>query len=126
MAGRGGLQGWSDRGREGWQERAKARVMERQSKGSAVVKNSRRKGTLQLFFDTPFLEMLDAAAYRRGMSIGSYGRRAVAKQIAADLGIPWTDVLRHCARPAPYGSKAPGRAPNGERTVDDGTGYGDW
>lgn len=118
--------GWADPSTPGWQERAVGRVTERQRKGSAVVKNSRRKGSLQLFFDPPFLTLIDAAAFLRGMSIGSYARRAVAKQIAADLAIDWTIPLRYCARPSPYGSRPPGRTPKGERTMDDGTGYGDW
>lgn len=119
------LAGWSDKSLPGWQQRAIARVNERQRK-SSIVKSSRRKGSLQLFYDIDFQYLLDEAAHKRGMSVGSYGRRAVAKQIAKDLGIDWMELLKHCARVAPYGAPPVGRTPKGQKTMDDGAGYGDW
>lgn len=126
MGGRtGALAGWSDPSEPGWQERAIARVRARERK-SSVVRQARRRGVLQLFFDTEFVALLDAAAFKRGMSLGAYGRRALAKQIAKDLEIDWRIPLSYCARVSPYGSRPSGRTPKGEKTMDDGEGYGDW
>lgn len=79
-----------------------------------------------------FMAMLHRAASARGLTIGGYVRRAVSKQLATDLGVPISQVLRISPYPGPYGG---GRLPaefyrkgrNGRVAVpDDGTGYGDW
>jgi hypothetical protein len=123
---RGNLAGWSDPSDPNWRENALRRVRERQTKKHPNVR-ARRRGVLQLFFDPEYMLYLDEAARRRGMSVGSYGRRAVATWVARDLGIPVTEILQHCAEVSPYGSKAPGGPrPPGVKTQDDGEGYGDW
>jgi hypothetical protein len=123
---RGNLAGISDREIPGWRERVIANVRHVQAEKSAVRTQGRRKAQIQVFFDPEFLSALHIVAKGRGMSIGAYARRALAKQIAKDMGVDWTLLLKHCARVTPYGSRPPGRAPNGEKTADDGLGYGDW
>jgi hypothetical protein len=122
----GNLAGWSDPSAPGWQERAVSRVIARQ-RVTKPRNGSRRRGVLQVFWDPEFSVLLDEAAERRGMTAASYARRAVATWVARDLGIPVQAILRYCAAVTPYGVPAPGgrRAP-GERTIDDGTGYGEW
>lgn len=65
------------------------------------------------------------AAAARGISIVGYARRAIAKQIAADLDIPLTDVLALLPAPQPYAGSAKREKRSGKK-YDDGTGYGDW
>jgi hypothetical protein len=92
------------------------------------VAEGRRKGQVQVNFDLEFTIMLKAACSARGISIGAYTRRALAKQIAKDLGVDWTLPLSFCAAPTPYGSRQAGAVGKWgiERALDDGTGYGDW
>jgi len=110
-----------------WQEQVLERV--RRTQQTPRKKSVRRKANIQVDYDPPLQFMLKQAAEARGIGIGSYVRRAIAKQIAKDLNIPWTEVLQHCASAKPYGSVPPG-AKRGQfgvrRTVDDGEGYGDW
>lgn len=113
------LQGWADRDEDpNWMENALARVRARQSTTKAV--HSRRSGTW-IYYDDPFRVLLDEASKRRGMGMTGYVRRAVAAFIARDLGMAFTEVIRHTARPKGDGERVPG-AP----THDDGTGYGPW
>lgn len=126
----GSLAGATDPSQEGWQERALAAVKEHQ-RTLSPARRSRRQGQVQIFTDLEFTGALRIVAHERGMSIVSYARRAIAKQIAKDLGIDWTLLLRYCTRVVPYGSRTGGKPPrdadgNVERTFDDGLGYGDW
>lgn len=79
-----------------------------------------------------FLALIHAAAGARGMTVGGYIRRSVAKQLAIDLDMPIEDILRLTPYPSVYGSLLPPKEKciyNGRgRTAvyDDGTGYGDW
>jgi hypothetical protein len=127
---RGNLAGATDPSQEGWQARALAAVREHQRGLSSTVR-SRREGQVQVFVDLEFLGALRLVAHQRGMSIVSYARRAIAKQIAKDLGVDWTVLLAYCTRPVPYGSRTGGPPPRDAdgkpmRSHDDGTGYGDW
>jgi hypothetical protein len=88
-----------------------------------------------------FKTLIIAAAKRRDISLTGYIRRAVAKQVAADLGLPITEVLIHSPYPSAFGEKLPPEAyripvvrecrngrllPCAECAPDDGKGYGDW
>lgn len=117
----GTLAGFSDPEEPGWQERAMERVRERQrrNRGGATFK---RKHRAQIDFDTPFKLMLDEAASRRGISMGGYIRRATAAFLAHDLDVPFTEVVRYCPAPAPYGKGGPQQ----DSTGDGGEGYGEW
>jgi len=109
-----------------WKRNILAKVKE-----SQATKNQagRRNANIQVDYDPPMQILLKRAAEARGIGIGSYVKRAIAKQIAKDLGIPWTDILIHCAQARPYGSKPPGARKSQfgvRRTFDDGEGFGDW
>jgi hypothetical protein len=115
------LQGWADRGEDPeWMENAIARVRARQKKNKTSEK--RRNGTY-IFYDDPYRVLLNEAAARRGMGVTAYVRRAAAAFIAHDLGVPFTEVVRHTSKPIPDGDSS--LAP---RTVsyDDGRGMGPW
>lgn len=71
-----------------------------------------------------FNKLMRAAAKARGIAVGGYVRRAVAKQIAADLGLPWEEVIKHTPYPATFA--APSARPKKEPVPDNGEGYGDW
>lgn len=88
-----------------------------------------------------FKSMLRQASIARGITIVGYIRRAVAKQIAKDLGLDWDEVIIHSPYPAAFGHLLPdedhrmyvvrekrdGRKhPSREAVPDDGTGFGDW
>lgn len=118
----GNLAGVSDPEDPNWRENAVRRVQEHARKYSAVKRQGRRRAQVQAFFDPPFLTSLQIAAKMRGMSVGSYVRRSIARQIARDLGIDWTLLLRYCAKPTGYDER--GRPAKG--SYDDGTGFGDW
>lgn len=110
----------------GWQEAVLDKVREDQRTKN---KAGRRHATVQVDYDPQMQFMLKQVAEARGIGIGSYVRRALAKQIAKDLGIDWTEVLVHCAQARDYGSRPPGARKSQfgvRRTYDDGEGYGDW
>jgi hypothetical protein len=89
----------------------------------------------------PFRAFMKAAAETRGISMSGYARRALAKQIAADLGMPLVELLALTPYPPAFGKRLPDEAHQGIEkrarrdgrvmhvTVclpDDGTGFGDW
>lgn len=112
--------------RPGWREEVLAAVQQSQRTKN---KAGRRNANIQVDYDPPMQIMLKKAAEARGIGIGSYVKRAIAKQIAKDLGLDWTEVLVHCAQAREYGSKPPGARKTQfgvRRTYDDGEGFGDW
>lgn len=117
----------TDRALPDWRERVMARVQEKKA-AVAKVKRS-RASSITVDFDIPFSLLLKQAAASRGIALGSYVRRCIARQIAKDLGVDWTEVLVHCAAARPHGSTPPG-AGAGEwgvkRSFDDGQGFGNW
>jgi hypothetical protein len=116
-----------DRGIPGWKERIVEKVTAKQTERAKVQR--RRDASLTIDFDLPFRAMLKQAAASRGIAVGSYARRAVAKQIAKDIGLDWRQVLTHCAAARPHGSQPPGAEPGtwgAKRTFDDGKGFGNW
>lgn len=119
------LAGIGDPGDPNWKENVLARLAESQrTRGDNG--QARRKANVRVFFDTPFMHMLQGAARLRNISLSGYVRRAIAARVAADLGLPFTEVVGHMAAPTDYGQ--PQRhGPGGvKQTTDDGTGYGDW
>lgn len=92
-----------------------------------------RLGRYQFTCDPPFLAALRAAAGLRGISVAGYVRRAIGSFIAADLGVPAAEILRHVPAAAPRGKwvRRPIRDPkagsrSAGRTHDDGVGFGPW
>ena len=78
-----------------------------------------------------YLSFVHRAARDRNISVGGYVRRAVAKQVAKDLGISWLEVIAYSPYPSYYQSQKfpPEKSAHrlGARTIaDDGEGYGDW
>lgn len=118
------LQGWADRSKPGWQNRALERVQARQ-KAKGKRRYERRDG-VRVDFDTPFRVYLDEACMRRGLSFSGYARRALAAFIAYDLGVPITEVLKHTAYPLEYHPDIPRWNGAAHKTSDNGTGYGEW
>lgn len=116
------LQGWADPPSvPGWQERALAAVKARQKKSKRSTE--RRDGILNTF-DPELKPYIDEAAKRRGMSMASYSRRALAAFVAYDLGVPIQEILKHMSLPVPYRTYGGGRPL--KRLDDDGSGFGDW
>lgn len=114
------LQGFADVSTPGWQERAIARVRERQHEKRQ--RNGRKNG-LYLFFDDPLRVLLDEACLRRDISLTGYARRAMIAFIAHDLGMDIAEVAKHAAIPAEYGGNGGNR---GVRTHDHAKGMGLW
>ena len=106
--------------KDGWRERAIARVRDRQRNSSR--RNERTNG-MYLFFDDEMRVLLDEACMRRDISLTGYGRRAMIAFIAHDLGLELEEVARHGAVPAGYGATGGGRL---KRTHDTGRGKGLW
>lgn len=118
------LYGYADPAKPGWEERVLERVEKSlQSKGHVAQK--RRKWSLQIFADTEYGLLLREAAKRRGMTMASYVRRAVAARVARDLGLPMREVTRWCAAVTPWDGEARPGQPR-VKTSDDGTGWGEW
>jgi hypothetical protein len=76
---------------------------------------------------------LRAAAGLRGISVAGYVRRAIGSFVAADLGVPNAEVLRHVPMAAPRGKwvRRPIADPSkgattAGRTHDTGVGFGPW
>lgn len=116
------LQGWADRDEDPeWMENAIARVRARQKK--TRVATMRRNPTC-ISYDDPFRVLLDEAADRRDISLNAYIRRATAAFIAYDLGMPYTEVVRHTAQPKARNPEQM-HFPEG-RSYDDGRGMGPW
>ncbi len=116
------LQGWADRDEDPeWMENAIARVRARQKK--TRVSTNRRNPTC-ISYDDPFRVLLNEAADRRDISLTAYIRRATAAFIAHDLGMPYTEVVRHTAKPKARNAQQM-TFPDG-RTYDDGRGMGPW
>lgn len=123
---RGNLAGYTDPSDPQWRERLMEALTVRQTAATGRRRPPhRRPGRVDLYIGIRFLSLLHEAARQRDISVAAYGRRAVAAFVAKDLGLDWTELLAECAEPLPYGQIAPTRFSNG-RTVDDGTGHGDW
>lgn len=114
------MAGFADPEDDGWQERALARVHERQKKS----RKGRRTNGITLFYEQPFRVLLDAAAERRGITMNGYARRAIAAMIAHDLGVPMEVIGQSLPGPTPYGVRNPGGRTH--KGYDDMQGYGDW
>lgn len=105
-----------------WRNNVIERVRLRdQSKPHAVTK--RRGVALQTFVDPPFLGAVRQAAQARGIGVGAYMRRSVAKQVAKDLGLDWRVLLRGTPAALPWGER---HKPNTPAAYDDGQGFGNW
>jgi hypothetical protein len=116
------LQGWADRVEDPeWMENALARVRSRQKQSSG--RTAYRRSGIYTYFDEPYRVLLDEAASRRGMGMAAYLRRAAAAFIAHDLGIPFTEVVKHGAQPDPRGTSGGTRLAH---SYDDGRGMGPW
>jgi len=116
------LQGWADRDEDPeWRENALARVRARQRKTRVSTK---RNNPTCISYDDPFRVFLNEAADRRDISISAYIRRATAAFIAHDLGLPFTEVVRHTAMPKPR-NPVQMEFPKG-LSYDDGRGMGPW
>ena len=116
------LQGWADRDEDPlWMENAIARVRARQRKNK---QDRRRTNGTYVFYDDPFRVYLDEAAKRRGMAMSAYIRRATAAFLAHDLGVPFTEIVKHTAKPAAEGESR--KVGITERSYDDGRGMGPW
>jgi hypothetical protein len=103
------------------------------ARAAADRKTYSRLARYQFTCDPPFLAALRAAAGLRGISVAGYVRRAIGTFVAADLGIPPAEVLRHVPQAAPRGKWVrrpiadPKRgATTAGRTRDDGIGFGPW
>lgn len=115
------LQGWADRDEDPeWMENALARVRARQKR---TRESTNRRNPTVIFYDDPFRVLLNEAAERRGIAMTAYVRRAAAAFIAHDLGMPFTEVVRHMAQPKVPGAE--GKFPEG-RSHDNGRGMGPW
>lgn len=73
-------------------------------------------GRIQMMVGERFITNAARAAALRGMTLTAYSRRAVAAFVAADLGIPFTDMTTDVVHP------------EGPRvgSFDPGTGHGTW
>lgn len=117
------LQGWADRDEDPqWMENAIERV---RARSRANKQDRRRTNGTYVFYDDPFRVFLDEAAQRRGMPMSAYIRRATAAFMAYDLGVPFTEIVKHTAQPATEGSKNR-RVGTVPRSHDDGRGMGPW
>lgn len=103
------------------------------TRAAADRKTYSRLARYQFTCDPPFLAALRAAAGLRGISVAGYVRRAIGSFVAADLGVPAAEVLRHVPQAAPRGKwvRRPIRDPraggrSAGRTADDGVGFGPW
>lgn len=104
-----------------WREKAMGRVVARQRLSSRATNRSHG---MYIFMDDPMKALVDEAAFRRGISMAGYIRRALGAMIAHDLGLTLHDVVKHSALPNTYEQNRFGnRRP---RTQDDAEGFGDW
>jgi len=117
----GNIAGITDPSVPGWQDRVMAALAEREANGRTRTARQRR-GHVQINCDEGYAILLNKAAQVRGVAQTTYARRAIAAFVAHDLGIPIGEVLAFVSAPVPYG----GHASPGERTADDGAGYGSW
>jgi hypothetical protein len=117
------LQGWADRDEDPqWMENAIERV---RARGRTNKQDRRRTNGTYVFYDDPFRVFLDEAAKRRGMAMSAYIRRATAAFLAHDLGVPFTEIVKHTAKPQTDGGKSNNVGAR-IRTHDDGRGMGPW
>lgn len=105
-----------------WRDNVIERVQRREATKSHQVRK-RRGVALQTFVDPPFLFAVRRAAEARGIGVGAYIRRAIARQVAKDSGLEWTTLLVHTPAPVPWGER---HDPGSGRRYDDGQGYGNW
>lgn len=117
---RGNLAGATDPSVPGWQDRLLGKVRENQRKDP--TNRGKRPTQINVRGDVGFFRYVRMAAQERDISISAYCRRAIAAFVAKDLGIEFTEVVRHTAKPTHY-DQPPTFGP---RTADDGEGWGDW
>lgn len=121
------------RTRHEWEERLLKRVDALEKKPLTTMWGSR----INLRTTPQFLALIHRAAFARDMNLGSYIRRCVAKQIAADLDMTWEEVLALTPKPLKYGQVSySGRKAEMEAAAkgvdkphmlpDDGEGFGEW
>lgn len=116
----GNLSGFADPSVPGWQKRVLDKVKKNQKR---TKRNTERTSGVLATFDEPFRELLEEAARRKGISRQGFARRAIGAFIAYELGMDIEDVVKHSARPLPYGKYMKGMP---KRTEDDATGFGPW
>jgi hypothetical protein len=95
---------WQDRIMSGIAER-KRPTTSRPSRGGATFE-SEFKDTLQrthLHMDLAFIRLIDRAAKKRDVNRSTYMRRAIAIQLAHDLGLNVYKVLWHSPAPGRHG-----------------------
>ena len=108
------------------------RLLQRADDAAPTSKKKRtgKWGTYLAIRATPeFIQLLHVVCEQRDISLGGYMRRAIAKQMAKDLNLPWDEVLSLTPHPPKYGSNRPVKAEPGKGNIglpDDGTGFGDW
>lgn len=85
----------------------------------------RRRGKLKRF-DTylplDLLQNVEHCARERGIGRAGYIRRALAVQVAKDLGLDWKEVAASSPVPMEWGS----RKKSDSNLRDDGRGFGEW
>lgn len=110
---------------EEWKHRLLQRADDMGSK--SPVNRTTMWGTRLAMRTTPtFLAVIHGCAKARDMNISSYVRRAVAKQVAKDLGVPWERILEMTPFPSSYNGSRAKRMENGIAVPDTGEGFGDW
>jgi hypothetical protein len=96
----------------------------------AKRKRSGKWGTYIGTRATPeFIALIHEACSQRDINLGAYIRRAVAKQVAKDLGVTWEEVLMYTPYPCSYTGNRSLRVVAGTANTaepDDGSGFGDW
>ena len=122
-----------------WQERAFRAVEEAEKKRVPQVTNWGNQFHIRM--SAPFKSLVRTAAQKRGISLVGYMRRAIARQVAADLELDFAHVTGFAPYPAAYGERLPDAAHLGiirrekrdGRVMhvqiclsDDGTGFGEW
>ena len=75
--------------------------------------------------DVDFRALVMAACRKRDISVVGYVRRAVARQIAKDLNLPFEEVCLNFPAPSALGRRTYEIVVSGP-PPDDGTGFGDW
>ena len=122
-----------------WQEKAFRAVEEAEKK--RVPQVTAWGNQFHIRMSSPFKSLVRTAAQKRGISLVGYMRRAIARQVAADLDLDFAHVTGFAPYPAAYGERLPdadhltivlretraGRVMYAQSCVpDDGTGFGEW
>jgi hypothetical protein len=122
-----------------WQEKAFTAVEKAEKK--RVPQVTAWGNQFHIRMSSPFKSLVRTAAEKRGISLVGYMRRAIARQVAADLELDFQHVVGLTPYPAAYGERLPdsahlgitrrekrdGRVMHVQYCLpDDGTGFGDW